>query len=196
MPLSPEAIFVAGPGGVFLADVGAEAPVNATDSPEDDLTGWVQAGLTSKDPGVAIASAKTSKDVEAWEDYDPVMSIMQSRVHTVTIQFLEVNQETLNLSLDGIEVQGSAPDYEIILNDPSQQIEKALIVDGKHGDKIIRNYFPRVKVDATGDLPFRRTDETQLIVTLKVLRPADGSKAWQPFVHDPDNVGNWTPVSS
>jgi hypothetical protein len=197
MPLTPDAIFVAGPGGVFLGEVGiAEAPTNATDAPEDDLTGWVQAGVTAKDPGIAIATAKTSKDIESFEFFDPVRTIMQSRIRTVTIAFLEVNQETLNLALDGIEVIGSSPDYEIHLNDPSHQVETALIVDGKDGDRVIRNYFPRVKVDTTGDMPFRRTDETQLVVTLKVLAPSDGSDAWQPFVHDPDNVGNWTPVSS
>lgn len=148
------------------------APINT--APPTDVTtpwpaGWVSLGYASED-GPTVSSSTDSTDIRGWQSLGVLRSVITGRTVTVQFQLLEWSAQNLALYWD-IDVPTIAADGSFQFDVRSDQAGQrhSMGVDVKDGENQVRLIFPRVQLNAAGDMQFQRGALAVLDVTFSAL---------------------------
>lgn len=186
MSLETAEIPVFGSGHVYTAPVGTAFPANIS-AAVNQAAGWKDHGYTTVE-GVRFSFARESTDLEAWQSFDPVRTLITKVPKTVSFDLLQWNQFTIQLALGGGTVTGADPNYEYSPPDPSFVDDRALIIEGTDDDKTYRFCYRKALNKSGIDFAMVRTNASPLAITMSILA-ADNDA--DPFIiqSNDDNFG-------
>lgn len=180
--------------GLWIGPIDAEPPQDIDEDWDLD-EGWKPLGYASED-GPTVSSATDSTDLRGWQSLGVLRSIITGR--TVTIQFQLLQWNALNLSLywdiDMPTVVGGKFEFAVRSDQSGRRHQMGL--DIRDGDNRIRIIFPRVQLQAAGDMNFQRGALAVLDVTFSALEtegvllgvmgdvPAVGVQGYSAQAHD------------
>lgn len=171
--LDPDELVVAGTGNVFVAPEGTALPTDIDDVVSLNLDpAFVDLGYMTED-GVAMSFARTTTDKFAWQEFDPVRTLVTEVPKTVKFVMEQWNSETLKLGLGGATITWSGGGVMIVPEEASFIDIRALIVYAEDGDKHYAACFRRTQNVDEFSFPFKRTDTSDLPIGLKVLGAGD-----------------------
>ena len=152
--------------GLWIAEADTAPPASITD---EWGTGWTSLGYASED-GPTISSSTDSTDIRGWQSLGVLRSVITGRTVTVQFQLLQWNDVNLALYWD-IDVPTLAPDGSFKFSVRSDQAGRrhTLGLDVEDGDNQVRLLFPRVQLNAAGDMQFQRGALAVLDVTFAAL---------------------------
>jgi len=154
--------------GIYVADsLTTPAP---TDTATDWGTGWVPLGYASDD-GPTISSSTDTTDITAWQALGSLRSVITGR--TITVQFQLMQWSAVNVALywdiDTPTFDNTTGAYSFSVRSDQAGRRRQIGVDVKDGANIVRIIFPRVQLNAAGDLQFQRSAAAVLDVTFAAL---------------------------
>lgn len=152
--------------GLWLGTMDAVPPVDVS---TDWSTDWTSLGYASED-GPTISSSTDSTDIRGWQSLGVLRSVITGRTVTVQFQLLQWNAQNLALYWD-IDIPTIAADGSFNFEVRSDQAGKKhqLGLDVQDGDNLVRMLFPRVQLNAAGDMQFQRGALAVLDVTFAAL---------------------------
>jgi hypothetical protein len=152
--------------GLWIADMTAEYP---QDIDTEFGEGWSSLGYASED-GPTVSTSTDTEDIRGWQALGALRSVITGR--TVTVQFQLMQWNSLNLALYwDIEEPTMQPDGTFAFDVRSDQAGRRhqIGLDVKDGDNEARIIFPRVQLNAAGDMQFQRSSAALLDVTFSAL---------------------------
>ncbi|WP_344031069.1 phage tail protein [Streptomyces luteireticuli] len=172
---NPNEIRVAGTGRIFIANVGASAPID-TKSEWDPA--WHDLGYTSTD-GVKFGRKGKTANVDTWQSLTPARTIYTERELTVKFGMLQLNDDTLPFFFGGGKVDVTNPNsgfYKYEIKNDQGEDERALGIEFNDGADIrYRFVIPRGMVTVSDDIDFNRKGAVKLGVTFTALAPTSGT---------------------
>jgi hypothetical protein len=163
-------------GSVYVASVGATEPSSPTATPSSD---WTELGYLSED-GVTWSVGKATEDVNAWQSFFPVRTLVTSQTSTLAMTLRQWNESTLVLALGGGTVtEELAGFYKYEPPAPGTVDERAIIVDWNDGDRHYRLIVRRAVVSDAVETQLQRGAAADLPVTFNVLGNQSGEA---PFI--------------
>lgn len=176
--LNAEETLIAGTGGLFFADKGAEFPASIDDP--IDLDVWQSTGLTAED-GVSLMLDQTFKDFGSWQTTGPVRRKRKGTIQSFTANLLQINRPNLLLCAGG-QVVGSTGDWTYHPPGEDDNVaEYAFLLEVADGDRLDRIGFYRGVASAKVTAKFNDDEMTNLPLEVTALSP-DGFE-------DPDYPG-------
>lgn len=160
---------------VWLADVGTDFPAAMTDA-FADTAGWDDVGFLKSPPSPTRAVSRT--DLEVWNADEPLASLLNSDVSTITLNPTQSNRLTFELYFGKLTYDAISGGVHIEPDPAGGDVEKAFcleLVDGIVGGKVLRIGWRRTVVSEVGNLNMDKADAVNYEMTLKRLVPADGS---------------------
>lgn len=156
---------------VWLSPVGTAFPATmaaAFASP------WVDAGYLKVPP--SLARAKDTTDLEVWNADEPLASILNSDVSTVTLALTQINRLTLGLYFGKLTYSAITGGIHAVPAGGDDEFAFCLeLIDGIVGGKVIRTGWRRTQASEAGNFNMDKADAVNLEVTLKRLVPASGT---------------------
>jgi hypothetical protein len=152
--------------GIWIAPYPTQGP---NDIHEAWGPSWSSLGYASED-GPTVASSTGSTDMRAWQSIGVLRSVITDRTVTVHFNLLQWNAQNLGLYWD-IESPTVAADGTFKFDVRSDQGAQrhTIGVDVKDGPNQVRMIFPRVQLNATGDMQFQRGALAMLDMTFAAL---------------------------
>jgi hypothetical protein len=172
--------------------IGASGHVHAgpltSDAPADEAavldTDFHELGYVTEE-GATFTQTREIADIMAWQSFEPVRRIVNSRTTVISFGLRQWNSDTLPFALGGGTV--AAGHYEP--PDPGTMDERSLILEWEDGALDYRLYIPRGLVTSAASFNLRRTDNAALPVEFSVLANTDagkiGGKPYKLFSNDP-----------
>lgn len=152
--------------GIYLAEIGTPPPATLT---AEFANPWVSLGYASED-GPTISTSTDSEDIRGWQSVSVLRTLITGR--TVTVQFALMQWNALNMSLywdiDPVTPEADGSFNYSVRGDQAGR-RHSLGVDLKDGDNLLRLVFPRVQLNAAGDMQFQRGAAAMLDVTFSCL---------------------------
>jgi hypothetical protein len=151
--------------GLWIAPYPTVPPGN-----DEDFGGqWVSLGYASED-GPTVSSSTDTTDMRAWQSLAPLRSVITGRTVTIGFQLLQWNAVNLGLYWD-VDTPVIAADGTFRFDVRSDQAgaRHTIGLDVEDGPNRIRMIFPRVQLNATGDMQFQRGSLAVLDVTFAAL---------------------------
>ncbi|MBO0713512.1 MAG: hypothetical protein J2P59_02060 [Acidimicrobiales bacterium] len=153
-------------------------------------TGWVSLGYLSED-GPTISQSTDTEDINAWQALGVLRSIITNRTATVQMQLMEWTPENLAAYWDiDTPVPGTNGLLTFSVRSDEAGRRRQLGIDVRDGDNLVRLIFPRVQLNAAGDLQFQRSSAAMLDCTFAALE-TDGV-----LLHQLVQIGGATTRSS
>lgn len=174
---SAEETWVAGNGQVYIADVGATRPADATTTP--DPSEWIGLGYHTED-GAKTNQAIETNEFGAWQSEDPIRRTRKSSSFQIGYALLQWNESTLPFAKGGgkvVEVKSEQFRYTPPTESDALE-EKALLLDVDDGERRARFYIPRGTVTDQGENVFNSDSMASLEVMFKALKPEGGGASW------------------
>jgi len=142
MALDSDNVRVAVTGAVYVAPIGSQGPSYA----DDALTAeWEDLGYVSAD-GITESIDRATTQIRSWQDGSLVREITSEGTYSVSLTFIETNEEVLALYYGTTLTDGAAN------IDPRQTGgRKMFVIDVIDGDKIERTYIPTGEVTSIGE---------------------------------------------
>lgn len=163
---------VASGGEVYAAPLGTALPTTTVGALNAAFVGL---GYTTED-GVSFSVNRTTEDINAWQSFDPIRTLMTSREVQASFGLQQWNEDTVPLAFGGGTVSGTSPNFKYEPPDPEAGVdERALIIDTVDGTVHTRIIFPRGLVVEAVETQFQRGATAVLPITFKALKP-DGRK--------------------
>lgn len=171
MALDSANVRVAVTGAVYVAPTGTTAP---TDSSTALNAAFVDLGYVSAD-GIAETIDRTTNQIRAWQAGSLVREVTSEGTYSVSMTFLETNQEVLELYY-GASITGGALD-----GDPTTTGgRKSFVIDVVDGDTVERTYIPAGEITAVGERTLASGDAIGYNVTITAYADG-GSTTFQKF---------------
>lgn len=168
-------------GQVYVAPVGTALPTTPTAALNAAFVGL---GYNTED-GFSFSSAKQTQDVNGWQSFDPLRTIVTGRTVQTTFALQQWNEETVPLAFGGGSISGSGP-YTYNLPDPEDGLdERSMVIDSIDGSNHTRFVLARGIVTETTESQFQHGGAAVLPITFKLLKPDTGAIASILF----DNAG-------
>lgn len=155
--------------GIWIAPVGTALPTSV----DEDFTGdWTSLGYATED-GPTVGSSTDSEDIRGWQALGVLRSVITGRTVTIAFQLMQWNALNLGLywDIDTPEAQTDGSFSFDVRSDQAGQ-RHTLAIDVKDGDNEVRILFPRVQLQAAGDMSFQRSAAAVLDVTFTALEDA------------------------
>jgi hypothetical protein len=141
MALDSDNVRVAVTGAVYVGPTSATAPSSSAST----LTGFTDLGYVSAD-GITETIEKTTSQIRAWQGGALVREVVSEGTYSVTLTFIETNQEVLELYF-GSAITGGELD-----GDPTNSGgRKSFVMDVVDGTIVERTYIPAGEITAVGE---------------------------------------------
>lgn len=164
MALDSANVRVAVSGAVYVAPSGSTAPTDsstALDAAFSDL------GYVSSD-GISETIDKTTNQIRSWQNGALVREVVSEGTYSVTMTFIETNQDVLELYY-GASITGGALD-----GDPTTTGgRKAFVIDVVDGATVERTYIPSGEITAVGERTLASGDAIGYNVTITAYAETD-----------------------
>lgn len=181
----PEQLVVAGTGHIYVADVDTMTfPEDIDDIATLEDDGWIDLGYTTTD-GPRFSFARESKDVEAWQEFDPIRTLITNLPKQIEFDLEQWNADTVGLGLGGVEITSTANGSMVEPKESSFVDLKALVVAGTDGDRNYAFCYRRTQNTKPLTFPFRREDISPLTIGMKVFAAGSGEKPFRILTDDP-----------
>jgi hypothetical protein len=141
MALDSDNVRVAVTGAVYVGPTSATAPSGTSSS----LTAFTDLGYVSAD-GITETIDKTTSQIRAWQGGALVREVVSEGTYSVTLTFIETNQDVLELYF-GSAITGGELD-----GDPTNSGgRKSFVMDVVDGTIVERTYIPAGEITAVGE---------------------------------------------
>ena len=170
-------------GGLLFADLGVEAPTDAT-SPLDSA--WIKGGFIGED-GVTRTTDASDEKIKAWGG-DTVKIVRTEHSITYVFQFLEsANADVLKLihGENNVTITGNKITVKQTSRMPSR---KAFALDMADDAVHLREFIKEGQLTTSGDVTFVHSDVIRYEVTIEAFPDTDGVKAVS-FMDHPSTGG-------
>jgi hypothetical protein len=167
-------IVVAGDGRVYVSPVGTAFPATLATTPADP---WVELGWFKTD-GVDFKLGRESKDIEVFQELDPVRTVVTKRPISITFSLVQTGPEQVALALGGgtwVEEGTDTGVFKYTPADVSFVDERALILEVEDGGDTYRYQFPRAVNKEGVEFTFKRDEEANFKITMSILAPGSGT---------------------
>ena len=165
-----------GTGGVYVADVSATEPADATEALNSE---WLHLGYITEE-GVTPNFGKARNPVTSWQSFpDPVRNLKATAESTFSFGLMQWNQDTLSLALGGgTWTTDSAGVYTFTPPDASATDEKAIAIEGYDGDTFYRIIVRRCENQAGVQFAWTGTEATALPIVMTMLSAPEGEESY------------------
>lgn len=171
MALDSDNVRVAVSGAVYVAPTGTTAP---TDSSTALNAAFTDLGYVSAD-GIAETIDRSTNQIRAWQNGSLVREVTSEGTYTVSMTFLETNQDVLELYY-GATITGGALD-----GDPTTTGgRKSFVIDVVDGATVERTYIPSGEITAVGERTLASGEAIGYNVTITAYADA-GSTTFKKF---------------
>ncbi len=171
MALDSDNVRVAVSGAVYVAPTGTTAP---TDSSTALNAAFTDLGFISAD-GIAESIDRSTNQIRAWQNGSLVREVTSEGTYSVTLTFLETNQDVLELYY-GASITGGALD-----GDPTTTGgRKSFVIDVVDGATVERTYIPAGEITAVGERTLASGEAIGYNVTITAYADA-GSTTFKKF---------------
>lgn len=169
-------------GQLYVAPLGTTMPTDESGALD---AAFQELGLVTED-GVAFRSGLTVERVRAWQRFEPVKTIPQSRDTQMQFALMQFNEITFPVAFGGGSVTEPTPGhFKYDVPDPEAGVaEYILVMDGQAGDNDYRFLLRRVTLADQVETAFSRNAPALLPLTFDVLGPESGA-SWTFFTNDP-----------
>jgi hypothetical protein len=141
MALDSDNVRVAVTGAVYVGPTSSTAPSSSSST----LTGFTDLGYVSAD-GITETIDKTTSQIRAWQGGALVREVVSEGTYSVTLTFIETNQEVLELYF-GSDITDGELD-----GDPTNSGgRKSFVMDVVDGTIVERTYIPAGEITAVGE---------------------------------------------
>jgi hypothetical protein len=141
MALDSDNVRVAITGAVYVGPTSATAPSSSA----SNLSGFTDLGYVSAD-GITETIDKTTSQIRAWQNGALVREVVSEGTYSVSMTFIETNQDVLELYFGTSLVAGE------IEGDPtSTGGRKSFVIDVVDGEIVERTYIPAGEITAVGE---------------------------------------------
>lgn len=141
MALDSDNVRVAVTGAVYVGPTSSAAPSSSSST----LTGFTDLGYVSAD-GITETIDKTTSQIRAWQGGALVREVVSEGTYSVTLTFIETNQEVLELYF-GSDITAGELD-----GDPTNSGgRKSFVMDVVDGTIVERTYIPAGEITAVGE---------------------------------------------
>ena len=141
MALDSDNVRVAVTGAVYVGPTSSTAPSSSSST----LTGFTDLGYVSAD-GITETIDKTTSQIRAWQGGALVREVVSEGTYSVTLTFIETNQEVLELYFGSDITDG------VLDGDPTNSGgRKSFVMDVVDGPIIERTYIPAGEITAVGE---------------------------------------------
>jgi hypothetical protein len=141
MALDSDNVRVAVTGAVYVGPTSAAAPSGTSSS----LSAFTDLGYVSAD-GITETIDKTTSQIRAWQGGALVREVVSEGTYSVTLTFIETNQDVLELYF-GSTITGGQLD-----GDPTNSGgRKSFVMDVVDGSIVERTYIPAGEITAVGE---------------------------------------------
>ena len=168
-------------GSIYVGAVGTAEP----SQPDSTLVGWTELGYLSED-GVTWSVGRTTEDVNAWQSFYPVRTLVTAQTSTLSFTLRQWNPETLVLALGGGEID--EPTSGVFQYSPptaGSLDERAVIVDWQDGARNYRLIVRRAVVSDAVETQLQRGAAADLPITFNILGNAEGDAPFILLTDDP-----------
>jgi hypothetical protein len=142
MALDSDNVRVAVTGAVYVAPTGSQGPSYSDDALTNE---WKDLGYVSAD-GITENIDRSTTQIRSWQDGSLVREITSEGTYSVSLTFIETNEEVLKLYYGTSLTDGAAN------IDPRETGgRKMFVIDVIDGDKIERTYIPNGEVTSIGE---------------------------------------------
>jgi len=142
MALDSDSVRVAVTGAVYTGPVSTEAP---TDSGTALDAGFLDLGYVGSD-GISETIDRTTNQIRAWQDGALVREVTSEGTYSVSLTFLETNQEVLELYYGS-----SITDGVLDGNPTATGGRKSFVIDVVDGSVVERTYIPSGEITSIGE---------------------------------------------
>jgi hypothetical protein len=143
MALDSDNVRVAVTGAVYVAPTGTSGPNYSDDTLN---VAFKDLGYVSAD-GITETLDKSTTQIRSWQDGSLVREIISDGTYSVSLTFIESNEDVVNLYYGGTTSVGG-----IITIDPrSSGGRKSFVIDVIDGNNIERTFIPQGEITAVGE---------------------------------------------
>lgn len=181
MSLESSEVRVFGEGHVYTGAVGTAFPANIGTTIDSTL--WLDLGYLSTD-GPKFSFGRETKDIEVWQSFDPVRTIVTKVPKTAKFTLMQTNLHTLELALGGGTVtEQVSGKYKYTPPSSGDVDERAIIIEGVDDIYTYRFCFSRGQVASAVEFSFVREDAVKYDIEMKFLQPDTGN-AYEIYTND------------
>jgi hypothetical protein len=155
---------------VYVGPTSATAPSSTGSS----LSGFTDLGYVSAD-GITETIDKTTAQIRAWQNGSLVREVVSEGTYSVTMTFIETNQDVLELYF-GASIAGGELD-----GDPTKTGgRKSFVMDVVDGTIVERTYIPAGEITAVGERTLASGEAIGYNVTITAYAADDSTtfKKW------------------
>lgn len=152
---------------LYLAPVGSTAPTNHSSAPD---AAFIDIGYV-KDPP-KIRRDRTTVDIEAWNEDDPIRTVLDKEKNDFTVKLMQVTNEALKLYYRGGTTATAGTGKKFTPAGTDQ--ERAMVLDVIDGSNVFRLYVARLQVVSVGELSFPKANTADMEITFRRLAPSSG----------------------
>lgn len=180
MSKTTDDIVIGANGSVYIGDVGATPPTDASDPWGGD---WLDLGYTDEN-GIKLTDSKTLADIPVWQLFYPARKIITARDFNVDFVLRQFDGPTVTLAFGGGEVTEDSPgNYRYTPPDPEFIDERALGLEWLDGDKVFRLLISRGLVGNNVASDITRSKAADLPITFGIIGEA-GSPPYEILTTD------------
>jgi hypothetical protein len=176
---TPAAVRV-GPGLIYIAPVGTNAPTAGTGIPES--AGWVPIGYTEE--GHTFSAEISYEDIEVAEELDPIDTRPVRRTSMISFQMAEYTVRNLSVAFNGGTI-GTPSGGTVTFSPPDLGEEEPLAIlwrSDLHDEAL---YLKRCLQTGTVESARQKSPNKALIaVEFRITIPADASRPWVYYGND------------
>lgn len=163
MALDSDLVRVAVSGAVYVGPTATAAPTNSGTAL---AAGFVDLGYVSSD-GITETIDRATSQIRAWQNGALVREVTSEGTYSVSLTFLETNQEVLELYF-GSDITGG-----VLNGDPtSSGGRKSFVIDVVDGATVERTYIPSGEITAVGERTLASGDAIGYNVTITAYADA------------------------
>lgn len=194
MALESSEVRVAGTGQLFVAPLGTTIPASVV-TPLSHNAGWIDLGYADED-GVDFSFSRDVNEINAWQSFDPIRTIVTKVPKEVSAKLLQSNQHVLLLAFGGGTVTETATGY-YRYDPPADSFvdERMFAVEFVDGSYTYRIVYRKATNQAGIEFTWKKGEPVLYPITMKVLAADSGAKSFSLYTDDP-NVGLLTSAAS
>lgn len=163
MALDSDNVRVAVTGAVYVGPTTSAAPTGSSST----LTGFTDLGYVSAD-GITENIDRTTNQIRAWQNGSLVREVTSEGTYSVTLTFIETNQDVLELYF------GSAITAGQLNGDPTKTGgRKSFVMDIVDGSIVERTYIPAGEITAVGERTLASGEAVGYNVTITAYADTD-----------------------
>ncbi len=172
MALDSDNVRVAVTGAVYVAPTGSTPPSFS----DDALDGaYLDLGYVSAD-GITEAIDKSTTQIRSWQDGSLVREIVSDGTYTLSLTFIETNEEVVELYYGNALSSG-----ELGIDPRATGGRQSFVVDVIDGTSIERTYIPAGEITSVGERTLASGEAIGYEVTITAYADADQDVATKFF---------------